>query len=194
MSATPAPEEPLDSAAIAAGLRAATAALEAAAADFAQLALLTDAERIRLVQAAANIFCPAPRARRRLVKAKNRRELQARLQRDESLRDETGIRKLRRQSKFTTPDLETPPGCEPAEVDGDPDFREMTRALVCYVCKRPYAQIHHFYDLSARSAATSTSRSATRPPICAARSRWSPAAASRSVIRPASSCCAPAHA
>ena len=54
--------------AAAARLRAATAALEAIAADRGLLSLLDEEERQRLLQAAASVWCPDVKARRRLTK------------------------------------------------------------------------------------------------------------------------------
>jgi NAD(P)-dependent dehydrogenase (short-subunit alcohol dehydrogenase family) len=132
--------------ALATRLRAATEALERAAADRALLAALSTEERTRLLKAAGDIYCPDVSERRRLVKARVRQRKAEKLKRDQGLLGETGIRKLRRQKVFTTPNLPPPPGIEPEEVTDDSDFREVVEPQNCYICKRDYSAIHHFYD------------------------------------------------
>ena len=126
-------------------LRAATEILEAAAANRALLSKLTVEERTRLLQAAGNIYCPDVSERRRLVKAKVRARKQEKTQRDQRVLNQTGIRKLRAQPVFTTPNLPPPPAFEQVEAP-DPEFREVVEPQNCYICKQDYAQIHPFYD------------------------------------------------
>jgi NAD(P)-dependent dehydrogenase (short-subunit alcohol dehydrogenase family) len=126
-------------------LRAAAEILEAAAADRALLSKLSIEERTRLLQAAGQIYCPDVSERRRLVKAKVRQRKQEKLQRDQSKLNETGIRKLRREKVFTTPNVFPPEGFVQAEVN-DPNFREVVEPQNCYICKQDYSKIHHFYD------------------------------------------------
>jgi hypothetical protein len=58
---------------------------------------------------------------------------------------QTGIRKLRSQAFFTTPNVFPPADFEQSDIE-DPDFREATEPQHCYVCKKTYSAIHHFYD------------------------------------------------
>ncbi len=44
------------------------------------------------------------------------------------------------------PERLPPPGFEQSEVTGDPEFREVIEPQHCYVCKRRYVELHHFYD------------------------------------------------
>jgi NAD(P)-dependent dehydrogenase (short-subunit alcohol dehydrogenase family) len=127
-------------------LLAAAAALEAVAQDRALLANLPPADRARLVNAAGQIFCPDVGERRRLVKATQRQRKADKLKRDESVLADTGIRKLRRQSVFTTPNLPPPPAIEPREIEDDPEFREVVEPQNCYICKQDYSKVHPFYD------------------------------------------------
>ncbi len=127
-------------------LRAAAEVLEAAAANRALLFALTVEERTRLLQAAGNIYCPDVSERRRLVKARVRARKQEKTERDQGVLNQTGIRKLRAQSVFTTPNFHLPEGSDQQEDVDDPDFREVVEPQNCYVCKQDYAQIHHFYD------------------------------------------------
>jgi NAD(P)-dependent dehydrogenase (short-subunit alcohol dehydrogenase family) len=68
------------------------------------------------------------------------------VKRSDKVLADTGIRKLRRLSVFTTPNLPPPPDVEPQEIENDPDFREVVERQNCYTCKRDYSTIHHFYD------------------------------------------------
>ncbi len=127
-------------------LRAALELLETAAANRTVIADLTEDERRRLVNAAGDIFCPDVSERRRVVKARVRqRKAEKKLADDQKLH-QTGIRELRRKPVFTTPNFFPPVENEPQDVSQDPDFREAIEPQNCYVCKKDYSQIHHFYD------------------------------------------------
>jgi len=101
---------------------------------------------MRLVKAAGEIYCPNVNERRRLVKARVRQRKAEKLQRDQSKLNETGIRKRRREKVFTTPNVFPPNGFQQQEVNDNPDFREVIEPQNCYICKRDYSTIHHFYD------------------------------------------------
>ena len=126
-------------------LRAATQVLEAIVADRGLLAAVPQEDRRRLLQAAAQVYHPDHVARRRLVKETVRQRKAARADRDDGELHQTGIRRLRRQEVFTTPNVYPPPGFQQAEAD-DPEFREAVEPQHCYICKRDYTAIHHFYD------------------------------------------------
>ncbi len=108
------------------------------------LAVLSEEEQRRLVQAAGEVFAPDAAARRRLLKATRRQIKSAKTQREESRLGETGIRKLRRKEVFTTPNVFPPTDFEQFDVRDDEDFREDIEAQHCYVCKKDYSTIHHF--------------------------------------------------
>ena len=135
-----------DHADLAAQLRAAAELLEKAAANREVLGQLSQEERTRLLKAAGDIYCPDVRERRRLVKATSRQRKNDRADRVQSVLNETGIRTLRRKPVFTTPNLPPPPKIEPQEVADDPELREVVEPQNCYICKKDYATIHHFYD------------------------------------------------
>ncbi len=118
--------------------------LEALAKDRTLLGPLSPEDRARLIQAAGQVFCPDASQRRRLVKTTQRGFKEERKKRVDSVLAETGIRKLRRQTVFTTPNLPPAPAIEPQEVD--PDFRELLEPQNCYICKRDYSVLHDFYD------------------------------------------------
>jgi NAD(P)-dependent dehydrogenase (short-subunit alcohol dehydrogenase family) len=137
-------------------LREAIETLEAVVADRALLGVLGVDDRTRLIQAAGAVHTPDIQARRRLVKqlAKQRRADVAR--RDETVLHDTGIRQLRRRPVFTTPNV-FPPAELPADDDGPvedpgdvpasaPVVRRAAEPRACYICKRKFTVVHHFYD------------------------------------------------
>ena len=85
-------------------LRAAIELLERVAADRALMGALDSLERRRLLQAAGEVFHPDPAGRRRLVKTIQRLRRAERTRRDRETLADTGIRALRRQTIFTTPE------------------------------------------------------------------------------------------
>jgi NAD(P)-dependent dehydrogenase (short-subunit alcohol dehydrogenase family) len=119
-------------------LRKALETLEAIAEDHGLLALLPEDERTRFRQAAGAVFLPDAKARRRLSKEAARRRKAEAIARDEEVLGQTGIRSLRRQSVFTTPNVYPPREHETP--------RTTEEAQHCYVCHQPYTVIHHFYD------------------------------------------------
>jgi NAD(P)-dependent dehydrogenase (short-subunit alcohol dehydrogenase family) len=127
-------------------LKAAAGILEQASANRALLGALSEEERARLLKAAGDIYCPNVAERRRLVKAKVKQRKAEKISRDQSKLHETGIRKLRREKIFTTPNVFPPPDFKQVEVKDNPDFHEVVEPQNCYVCKKDYSRIHHFYD------------------------------------------------
>ena len=127
-------------------LKAAAELLEAIARNRALLADVPEAERTRLLQAAGQVSRPDAIDRRRLRKAQIRQRNSEKLQRDQRVLAETGIRKLRKETVFTTPNVNPPLGFEQKEIKDNPDFREVVEPQNCYICKRDYSKIHRFYD------------------------------------------------
>ena len=127
-------------------LKAAIEVLEKATANRALLAGLSDAEHTRLMKAAGDLYCPDVDQRRRLVKAKVKQRKAAKQKLDDSRLNETGIRKLRAQKVFTTPNYFPPLDFKQEEVTVNPDFRETAEPQNCYICKQDYPAIHYFYD------------------------------------------------
>ena len=126
-------------------LREATEVLEHVAANRGILADLPPDERHRFLDAAGKVYNPDPKARRQMVKAIVKQRKQAAVNKEESRLSATGIRRLRRQPVFTTPNVFPPSSFEQAEAD-DVEFREPVEPQNCYVCKQDYSAIHHFYD------------------------------------------------
>ena len=131
---------------IAVRVRDAAALLESLADDRALLAQLSSADRTRLLHAAGQVSRPDALARRRLVKATRNQRKAERTQRAESVLQDTGIRKLRREDVFITPRLFAPADFVQNTVDEEPDVLHAHETLNCYVCKRDYTALHHFYD------------------------------------------------
>ncbi|HVT04335.1 MAG TPA: SDR family oxidoreductase [Thermoanaerobaculia bacterium] len=125
-------------------LRAALDLLEAIDDDRGLLAHADPEERQRLLDLTRRVSDPDHRARRRLVKANSRHRKAARVDGDEKVRAETGIRRLRRKVEFSSPNIYPPEGFVPH--DGEEPPRQTTDSQHCYVCKQHYVTVHHFYD------------------------------------------------
>jgi NAD(P)-dependent dehydrogenase (short-subunit alcohol dehydrogenase family) len=127
-------------------LRAATSLLEEIVADRARLAAVPPDDQRRLLQAAAHVYSPDATARRRLVRATIRARKADKLRREDQVLDATGIRTLRRQPVYTSPNVFPPADFEQRDVPDDPALREPVEPQHCYVCKAKFSEIHHFYD------------------------------------------------
>lgn len=131
-------------------LRDAADLLEAIANDRSVLAGVSDDERTRLLQAVALVYHPDPIQRRRIRKNRVNARKAARVQATEAARSETGIRELRRKPVFHTPNVFPPENFQPHDVHDDASSPEAPEGSEggqhCYVCKRKYSVIHHFYD------------------------------------------------
>ncbi len=121
----------------------ATAVLQRIASDRSLLVGLTPQEKQDLLNAAGDVFCPDPEERRIRTKALKRQRRSDRIRRDDEVLAGTGIRTLRDQPVFTTPNVYAPADFEQRDVDND---AETIEAQHCYVCKVKYHRVHHFYD------------------------------------------------
>ncbi len=126
-------------------LRALTGVLEQIVRDRAILHQLPLEDRIRFLTAAGAVYAPDARTRRRQNKAKQKREKTALTRETEAVLHSTGIRDLRRQAVFTTPNVFPPAGFSQEDV-ADPEFREVAEPQNCYICKQDYSRVHFFYD------------------------------------------------
>jgi NAD(P)-dependent dehydrogenase (short-subunit alcohol dehydrogenase family) len=124
-------------------LRAATELLERVARDPSTLRGLTDEERRRFRNAAGDAFEPDVEVRRRRAKAQRKQARADRAGRETAVLTGTGIRQLRAQPVFTTPNV-FPPALEPAQINAGE--RELPDGRHCYVCKVDFTDVHHFYD------------------------------------------------
>jgi NAD(P)-dependent dehydrogenase (short-subunit alcohol dehydrogenase family) len=127
-------------------VRAAADLLEAILADRGLLAEIPAEDRHRLVNAAGAVYVPDTLARRRMVKATIRRRKAEKVKLEEARLNRTGIRSLRRQTVFTTPNFFPPAGFEAQDITGDPHQEERLDPQHCYVCKQSFSRVHHFYD------------------------------------------------
>ena len=134
-------------------LQAAIAALEAVADDRTLLAHLSKEDLARLLKAAGQVSAPDDASHRYLTKASKRMRRAERREKVESVLQEAGIRKLRREAVFTTPNF-LPPGDDSQVTIEDPEFREALEPQYCYICKQHYTQLHPFYDQLCPSCAT----------------------------------------
>lgn len=129
--------------------RAAIRLLQTIADDRGLLERLPVAERQQLHQAVARMYHPEPGARRIRLKAAEKQRHAARIQAEDTVLNQTGIRALRRKPVFTTPNAFAPEGFLPHDVPPAADAaqpRESVEPKHCYVCKRKYSTIHFFYD------------------------------------------------
>ncbi|MDP2390351.1 MAG: SDR family NAD(P)-dependent oxidoreductase, partial [Acidobacteriota bacterium] len=120
--------------------------LERIAGDRSLLRTLPAEDRHRFHRAIATLSEIDPQAKRKrqkAIKADGVRKAEAVL-------NETGIRALRRRPLITTPNV-FPPVIRETDSQGNPEglpphAHEPAVDRVCYVCKEPYSQLHHFYD------------------------------------------------
>lgn len=122
-----------------------TAFLRRVGSDRELLVALSPQEKQDLLNAAGDVFCPDPEERRIRTKALKRRRRSERVRHDEDVLSETGIRTLRDQPVFTTPNVYPPADFEQRDVT-EPTYRETVEEQHCYVCKAKYREVHHFYD------------------------------------------------
>ena len=136
-------------------LRDATELLEAVAADRGVLAGVPAEERARLLQAVALVYHPDRVERRRMAKATAKQRKAARVRETEETRLTTGIHALRRKPVYHSPNVFPPDVFAPRDVhetgptaaEAGPAFTgDASEPQHCYVCKRKYTVIHHFYD------------------------------------------------
>ena len=118
--------------------------LERIAGDRRLLASLSPDDRHRFHRAMAAIATIDPRASRKRRKAKRL----DRIRQQEAVLNDTGIRALRRRPMITTPNV-FPPAMEQMANSGNPEGLPPPPPSVdrvCYVCKKPYSELHYFYD------------------------------------------------
>ena len=128
-------------------VRAAAELLEQIVDDRGVLAGLDDDLRQRLLIAAGQASRPDKRARKALARARLRGARKALVAQDQALLNRTGIRELRASPIFVTPRrLALHDGASPEAVEPTAPIGEVSDGRVCYVCRAPYTQVHHFYD------------------------------------------------
>jgi len=126
-------------------LRAAADLLETIVADRSLLAGIPEADRNRLLNAAGRVSRPDALSRRQLLKVVKRKKRAEKVRRSESVLAATGIRKLRREPVFITSPNIYPPKSTELLTSGEP-APETEEPRKCYVCKKEFSTVHHFYD------------------------------------------------
>ncbi|HZR17569.1 MAG TPA: SDR family oxidoreductase [Verrucomicrobiae bacterium] len=144
-------------------LRAAIQALEKAAANRTLMTGLSPDEYARLIRAAGEVFQPDPKEKRRFIKARIRQQKMEKLQREQNTLDRTGIRQLRRRPVFTTPNPLPAPEIPTDQIESDPASLNPLEPQHCYICKRHYTALHHFYDQLCPECASLNFRKRTEP-------------------------------
>ena len=125
--------------------RAAAELLETIVADRALLAGIPESDRNRLLNAAGRVSRPDALSRRQLLKVVKRKKRAEKVQRAETVLASTGIRKLRREPVFITSPNIYPPKPKELLTSSDP-VPETEDPRKCYVCKKEFSTVHHFYD------------------------------------------------
>jgi len=122
--------------------RAATDLLEAVVEDRSLLTSLDEPTRRSLLVAAGRVAKPIRHELQAFTKALRRERHAERLKVDRMARDNTPIRVARQQAVFV------PPPMNAALPSGEPMRTGPTleTSRHCYVCKREYRTLHHFYD------------------------------------------------
>jgi hypothetical protein len=152
----------------------ATAFLRRVASDRALLTALTPQEKQDLLNAAGDVFCPDPEERRVRTKALKRQRRSERIRRDDAVLAGTGIRALRDQAVFTTPnvyppadfvqlDAEPEPSSIPSPTPGRRGRRSTSNTATS--ARRSTARSITSTISSASTVATSTTQSAPNWPI-----------------------------
>ena len=139
----------------------ALALLEEIAVDRDRLLGIPADQRLRFLRAAGEVSRPDAVKRRQVIKATKRQKKVKRRERVaeiEAQLTESGIRRLRKQSVFTTPNyFPADPSAGAASLgagdDSSPEASafdsrgpQETETRHCYVCKQPFDVLHHFYD------------------------------------------------
>ncbi len=127
-------------------IEAATLLLEALHEDRGLLAGVDDDLRVRFLTAAGLVARPDTSSRKRLAKAKRKYKKVTERDADQALLNQTGIRAMRESPIFETPRWNTP-----APVEAPLGATESER--LCYVCRTPFHDVHHFYDQMCLSCA-----------------------------------------
>ncbi|MDB4869030.1 MAG: short-chain dehydrogenase/reductase [Gemmatimonadales bacterium] len=139
------PGQGADSSSLPERLRAAADLLETIVADRSLLANIPEADRNRLLNAAGRVSRPDALSRRQLLKVVKRKKRAEKVERSESVLAATGIRKLRREPVFITSPNIYPPKSKELLTSNDP-APETEETRKCYVCKKEFSTVHHFYD------------------------------------------------
>lgn len=118
--------------------------LEMLVQDRSRLAAVELESRNRLLIAAGRVSRPERTEQRLLSRALLKRRKRARREADAAVLADSEIRRLRAEPVYLTPPATAEIGL-PATSPGLPP-KSLLQEKVCYVCKRPYREVHSFYD------------------------------------------------
>jgi NAD(P)-dependent dehydrogenase (short-subunit alcohol dehydrogenase family) len=121
-------------------LRECMRVLRAIQADRSHLTRLTQDERRELLTLAGLVAKPEGHELVKMRKAFRRAEREAVKQHDRKVIEQSGLRIQRRSAVYAPLWLERP---KPEDFDARSEFH---RERACYVCKRPFAKMHRYYD------------------------------------------------
>ncbi len=114
--------------------------LRAIEADRSHLTRLTQEQRRELLTLAGLVAKPEGHDLRRMTKAFRRAKREAVKEHDSKVLATAGLRIQRRSPVYAPLWLERP------KADGIEDRPELRRERACYVCKKPFAKMHRYYD------------------------------------------------
>jgi NAD(P)-dependent dehydrogenase (short-subunit alcohol dehydrogenase family) len=114
--------------------------LRAIEADRSHLTRLTREQRRELLTLAGLVAKPERHNLVRMAKAFRRAEREAAKERDRKVIEQTGLRIQRRSEVYAPLWLEPP---RPEDLEDRP---ELHQERACYVCKKPFAKMHRYYD------------------------------------------------
>jgi NAD(P)-dependent dehydrogenase (short-subunit alcohol dehydrogenase family) len=130
-------------------IREMTLLLEAIAHDRSVLSSMDEAERVRFKVAAGRIEANVEERRDSNRQARRERG-RDKVRKQQAVLAESGIRTLRAKPVFMTPNVFPPKdgGDTTSSTTGDEHqgYRPALETLHCYVCKKPYDEVHFFYD------------------------------------------------
>jgi 3-oxoacyl-ACP reductase-like protein len=121
-------------------LRHCVRVLRAIQADRSQLVRLTQDRRRELLTLAGLVAKPEGHELVKMRKAFRRAEREATKAHDRNVIEQAGLRIQRRSAVYATIWLERP---KPETPDDRPEF---SKERACYVCKKPFAKMHRYYD------------------------------------------------
>ncbi len=121
-------------------VRACMRVLRAIDADRSQLTRLSQEQRRELLTLAGLIAKPERHDLVKMAKAFRRAEREAVKEHDRKVTEQAGLRIQRRSSVYA------PLWLEPPKPEGSDARPELQQERACYVCKRPFAKMHRYYD------------------------------------------------
>ena len=127
-------------------VEAATRLLAEIAGDRGILAGVSKDAQNELLKVAGQVSQPSPWDKRKLSRAARKRRREEKKAADNALLSGTGIRKKRAEHVFETPLFGRPPAEAGSDIDEVLEPARVIEPRTCYVCKRDFDELHHFYD------------------------------------------------